>query len=107
MQFIEMSGKTLTQLVAADEFSPEELAAAGVSDESVVRINRQGDIDRCRELGIERYLIKPVKRRELLEAILATFGKRSSQVTQSTSEPKPESVDRVVRRGRFERRTHR
>ena len=45
MQFIEMSGKTLTQLVAADEFSPEELAATGVSDESVVRINRQGDIE--------------------------------------------------------------
>jgi len=45
MQFIEMSGKTLTQLVGDDEFSPEELAAAGVSDESVVRINLQGDIE--------------------------------------------------------------
>ena len=45
MQFIEMSGKTLARLVADDEFSPEELAEADVSDESVVRINRQGDIE--------------------------------------------------------------
>ena len=45
MQFIEMSGKTLAKLVADDEFSPEELAAASVSDESIVRINLQGDIE--------------------------------------------------------------
>ncbi len=45
MQFIEMSGKTLTRVVSDNEFSPEDLAKVGVSDESVVRINRQGDIE--------------------------------------------------------------
>ena len=45
MQFIEMSGKTLVKVVSDDEFSPEDLAEVGVSDESVVRINRQGDIE--------------------------------------------------------------
>jgi hypothetical protein len=45
MQFIEMSGKTLQRVVSDDEFSPEQLAQIGLSDESVVRINRQGDIE--------------------------------------------------------------
>jgi len=45
MQFIEMSGETLLQVVSDDEFSPEELAGAGVTNQSVIRINRQGDIE--------------------------------------------------------------
>jgi hypothetical protein len=45
MEFIEMSGGTLARVLSDDELSPEELARAGVSDESLVRINRQGDIE--------------------------------------------------------------
>jgi hypothetical protein len=45
MQFIEMSGKTLAVIVSDDEFSPEELASAGVTETTVIRINRQGDIE--------------------------------------------------------------
>ena len=45
MQFIEMSGKTLQRIVSDDELHPGELAKLGVTDESVVRINRQGDIE--------------------------------------------------------------
>lgn len=45
MQFIEMSGKTLMRLVSEDEFELGELARIGVTDETVVRINRQGDIE--------------------------------------------------------------
>lgn len=45
MQFIEMSGKMLQRVVSDDEFSPEQLAKIGLSDESVVRVNRQGDIE--------------------------------------------------------------
>jgi len=45
MQFIEMSGKTLFKLAKEEGPSPEELAEVGVSDDSVVRINRQGDIE--------------------------------------------------------------
>ena len=45
MQFIEMTGKTLQRVVRDDELHPNELAALGISDESVVRINRQGDIE--------------------------------------------------------------
>ena len=45
MQFIEMSGKMFSKVVSDDEVSPEELAKMGFSDESVVRVNRQGDIE--------------------------------------------------------------
>jgi len=45
MKFIEMSGSTLRRVVSDNEISPTELAKIGVSDQSVVRINRQGDIE--------------------------------------------------------------
>ncbi|MBN1394744.1 MAG: hypothetical protein JW959_06945 [Pirellulales bacterium] len=45
MQFIEMSGKTLLRVVSDDELHPNELARLGLADESIVRINRQGDIE--------------------------------------------------------------
>jgi len=40
-----MTGKTLLRIVDADGPSPAELAEVGVTDESIVRINRQGDIE--------------------------------------------------------------
>lgn len=45
MQFIELSGKALQRVVSDGELHHNELAELGVSDESVVRINRQGDIE--------------------------------------------------------------
>ena len=45
MQFIEMSGKTLQRIISDDELHPDELAKLGVTDESVIRVNRQGDIE--------------------------------------------------------------
>lgn len=51
MRFIEMTGKTLQQVVRDDELHPNELAALGVTDDSVIRINRQGDIELRRPDG--------------------------------------------------------
>lgn len=45
MEFIEMSGTMLLRVVTDNELSPEELASVGVADQSVVRVNRQGDIE--------------------------------------------------------------
>jgi hypothetical protein len=46
MQFIEMSGKTLKRVISQDDgIRPEDLARVGVTDESVVRVNPQGDIE--------------------------------------------------------------
>jgi hypothetical protein len=43
--FIEMTGKTLKSLISEDEMRVFDLAAAGVTDESIVRVNQQGDIE--------------------------------------------------------------
>ena len=51
MQFIEMSGETLQRVVSDDELHPNELARLGVNDASIVRINRQGDIELRRRNG--------------------------------------------------------
>lgn len=47
MQFIEMTGKTLLRIVGrdGDEPSPEQLEEVGVDEESIIRVNRQGDIE--------------------------------------------------------------
>jgi hypothetical protein len=45
MKFIELSGKSLMRVLSDSEPQPDELAQLGVTDESVVRINRQGDIE--------------------------------------------------------------
>ena len=43
--FIEMTGKTLKSLISEDEMRIFDLPAAGVSDDSIVRVNQQGDIE--------------------------------------------------------------
>jgi hypothetical protein len=51
MKFIEMSGEMLFDLARDEGPSPEELAAVGVHNDSVVRVNRQGDIELRRADG--------------------------------------------------------
>jgi hypothetical protein len=51
MNFIEMSGKSLMRMLSDDELHPGELAKLGLTEESVVRINRQGDIEIRRSNG--------------------------------------------------------
>ncbi len=41
--------------------------------------NRNGDVNRCHDLGIERYLVKPVKRNDLLQSIAAVLGSIDTQ----------------------------
>jgi hypothetical protein len=45
MHFIEMSGKTLKRIISEDELQAMELLHIGVTDESMIRVNRQGDIE--------------------------------------------------------------
>ncbi len=44
-QFIEMLGKTLVRILTEREPSRDDLAEAGVGDESIIRVNRHGDIE--------------------------------------------------------------
>ena len=45
MRFIEMTGKKLHELVQDDELPGPDLHAAGVDDDSIVRVNEHGDIE--------------------------------------------------------------
>lgn len=45
MKFIEMTGKTLAKIVNQDELHVQDLAGAGVTDETIVRVNELGDIE--------------------------------------------------------------
>jgi hypothetical protein len=45
MKFIEMTGKTLRTLVSDDELHVDDLSSAGVYDDTIVRVNQQGDIE--------------------------------------------------------------
>jgi hypothetical protein len=53
MEFIEMTGKTLWRVVDHDEeaLTRDDLRAAGVRDDSVVRVNRQGDLELRKPTG--------------------------------------------------------
>ncbi|MAV37156.1 MAG: hypothetical protein CMJ59_17065 [Planctomycetaceae bacterium] len=51
MKFVEMTGRSLFTIVSDDEISSADLAAAGVTDETVVRVNQHGDIEIRRPQG--------------------------------------------------------
>lgn len=51
MSFIEMDGATLERIVVDDELHVGGLAEAGVEDNTIVRVNRQGDIEVRRAEG--------------------------------------------------------
>lgn len=45
MRFIEMTGAVLQEIVSEDEIHAKDLVAAGVDEETIVRVNEQGDIE--------------------------------------------------------------
>ncbi len=70
MQFIEMSGKTLLRIVQENGPSPEELAEVGVTEASLVRVKRQGDIE-----------LRRTDRWDLIGGLLGDFEIRVKQET--------------------------
>ena len=45
MEYIEMTGETLAKLVDLTGMSIEDLRRAGVTDKTLVRVNRLGDLE--------------------------------------------------------------
>jgi hypothetical protein len=70
MQFIEMTGKTLKRVISEDEFQERELTEIGVSDESLVRVNRQGDIE-----------LRRIDRWDVIGGLLGDFDPRVQRET--------------------------
>lgn len=70
MRFIEMTGKTLAGILADGEVSQEELKAAGVRDDTVVRINEQGDVE-----------VRRQDRWDVVGGLLGDYGERIKRKT--------------------------
>lgn len=45
MRFIEMTGKMLGTVISVKELHTQNLEESGVYDETIVRVNEQGDIE--------------------------------------------------------------
>jgi hypothetical protein len=45
MQYIEMTGKTLLKLIDLTGLSMDDLRKAGVTDATLIRVNRLGDLE--------------------------------------------------------------
>ena len=45
MRFIEMTGKVLAEIIKDDEMQINDLEGTGVTDDTIVRVNEQGDIE--------------------------------------------------------------
>jgi CheY-like chemotaxis protein len=68
MNMPDMDGFTLVEEMRRNP----ELSAVTVM--MLTSSGHRGDVERCRQLGILAYLFKPVRKRELLTAILAALG---------------------------------
>ena len=51
MKFVEVTGKSLAQIVNEGELGAADMAAVGIRDDTIVRINEQGDIEVRRRDG--------------------------------------------------------
>jgi hypothetical protein len=49
--FIEMTGEMLDRIISDDELHHDNLDEAGVKSNTIVRVNRQGDIEVRRRVG--------------------------------------------------------
>jgi hypothetical protein len=45
MEYIEMTGKTLIRLIDLTGLSVDDLRKAGVTDDTLIRVNRLGDLE--------------------------------------------------------------
>jgi len=70
MKFIEMTGKSLKRLIAEDELHAGDLASTGLEDDTIVRINRQGDIE-----------IRRTDRWDVIGGLLGNYEQRLKQET--------------------------
>lgn len=70
MKFIEMTGKTLGQIITVKELRTQTLEDAGVHHDTIVRLNEHGDIE--------------VRRRDRWEAIGGLLGNYEERIRRIT-----------------------
>lgn len=69
-QFVEMSGEALLRVVTGDEIPVDELRRLGVTGESLVRVNAQGDIE-----------LRRADRWDVIGGLLGDFAERVRRET--------------------------
>lgn len=70
MRFIEMTGKSLAQIVNAGDTKSMDLEAARVTEETIVRVNEHGDIE-----------VRRADHWDLVGGLLGDYSSRVKQVT--------------------------
>lgn len=70
MRFIEFTGKTLARVVSDDEISLQDLRRAGVEDDTIIRVNLQGDIE-----------VRRPDRWDVIGGLLGNFEERIRKAT--------------------------
>ena len=69
-KFIIMTGKDLAEIVKDDELHVSDIESSGVNDETIVRVNEQGDIE--------------VRRADRWDVIGGLLGEYQERVRQQT-----------------------
>ena len=67
------------------------LSLSGMTILMLTSDNRSGDSGRCRELGVATYLVKPVRRADLLDSIRSAIARRDGGDVQAP-QPGPETI---------------
>jgi len=70
MKFIEMTGAQLETLIDDGELHEDDLHAAGVDSQSIIRINEQGDVE-----------IRRANRWDVVGGLLGNFEERLKKST--------------------------
>ena len=72
-------------------------ALAGTTILMLTSDNRTGDVARCQELGVARYLVKPIKRTELFVAIGEALGRAAPAPVEVGARATPLTAPRPMR----------
>jgi hypothetical protein len=70
LRFVEMTGKTLSQIITEKELHSSNLESAGVRDDSIVRVNEQGDIE-----------VRRQDRWDIIGGLLGNYSERIRHIT--------------------------
>jgi len=75
-----------------------DMGMAGATIMMLKAANRSNDIARCQELGVPNYLLKPVKRSELFEAITSILGLERTTIDESPPTVRSENFEHQASR---------
>jgi hypothetical protein len=70
MKFIEMTGRTLAEIITDGELHSQDLNGVGVSAESIVRVNHHGDIE-----------VRRAHKWDVIGGLLGNFEERIKKTT--------------------------